>query len=193
MSQALPFVAIGLLLMAVLAVWVLRARARNRALAEPSEGLKDIDVFPLEVVPQRLTDRLFGEEDWIFISAQGSARLRRLFLQQRTELSLAWVRTVRANAKKLIHAHLTATRVSLQLEPLVELKVGADYLLFVMLCQLIALAISLRGPVHLRGLIRYTDGLSERLHELVANVLRAEVASEISNQKSYTVTRSRGG
>ena len=185
MSGALPFFAIGLLLIVVLVVWILRSKADNRSLSESwAEDDRSIAAFYLDALPQKLTDRIFGSEDWDFVSAQGTAGLRRLFLQQRTALALAWIRAVRANAKKLIHTHLTATRTSSRLEPLGELRVGADYLLFVVLCQLIMLAIWLRGPIHLGRLIGYTDALSERLHELIVTVLPAELASENSNRQS---------
>jgi len=186
MSGALPFLAIGLLLlMLVSAVWILRSSAENRSLSESWEhDDKSIAGFHLDALPQKLTDRIFGSQDWDFVSAQGTAGLRRLFLRQRTALALAWIRAVRANANKLIHTHVTATRTSSRLEPLVELRVGADYLLFVVLCQLIMLAIWLRGPIHLGRLIGYTDTLSERLHELIVRVLPAELASENSDRES---------
>jgi len=187
MSGALPFFAIGLLLIVVLVVWILRSRVENRSpLESRQDDDKSIASFHVDALPQRLTDRIFGSEDWDFVSAQETAGLRRLFLQQRTAVALAWIRAVRANATKLIHAHLTATRTSSQLEPLVELRVGADYLLFMMLCQLIALAIWLRGPIHLGRLTRYTDALSERLHELIVRAFPAELSSENNNRESYT-------
>jgi hypothetical protein len=193
MSGALPFLAIGLLLIVVLVVWALRTSAGKRALMESCEDDKSTDAFHAEALPQKLTDRLFGSEDWDFICTHGTAALRHLFLQQRKALALSWLRTVRTNARKLIHSHLTATRTNSRLELLVELRVGIDYLLFVMVCQLIALAIWLRGPIHLGRLIGYTDALSERLHELIARVLPAELASENNNRESHAMDWRGGG
>jgi hypothetical protein len=137
-----------------------------------------------ESFPQRLADRLFGSEDWEFIAKQDSVRLKRLFLQQRTALALSWLRGARANATKLIRVHSAAARKNSRLEPLVELRVIADYLVFQMLCQLIASVIWLRGPVAMGRLVGYAHNLSERFYEVITRVFPAELASENSKREA---------
>lgn len=176
MNGALPFLSVGLLLLILLILSVLRARAADRALMESYEEDQTPAALRSEALLQELTDRLFGSEDWHFVVKQGSARLRRVFLQQRTALALSWLRTVRANARRLVRIHRAGARTSPHLEPHVELIVAVDYLLFEMLCQVIALAISLRGPVAMGRLVGYADGLSARLHEVVTKMLPAELA-----------------
>lgn len=176
MNGALPFLSVGLLLLILLILSVLRARAADRTLVESSEEDKTPAALRREALLQELTDRLFGSEDWHFVDEQGSARLRRLFLQHRTAVALFWLQTVRANVRRLIRIHRAAARTSPRLEPHVELILAVDYLLFEMLCQAIALVISLRGPVAIGRLVGYAGGLSARLHEVITKMRPAELA-----------------
>jgi hypothetical protein len=176
MNGALPFLAVGLLLIVLLTLSVLRARAADHALIESSEDDKTLAALRREALLQELTDRLFGSEDWHFIVKQGSARLRRLFLQQRTALALSWLRAVRANARRLVRIHREAVRTSRRLKPQDELTVAVDYLLFEMLCQVISLVIWLRGPVAMGRLVGYADGISARLYEVITKMLPVELA-----------------
>ncbi len=168
MNGALPFLADGLVLIVLLILLLLRERSTDQARLESSEGDKTLEALRREALLQELTDRLFGSEDWHFIVKQGSAPLRRLFLQQRTALALSWLQTVRANARRLMRIHRAAVRTSPRLEPQVELTVAVDYLLFEVLCQVITLAIWLRGPVAMGRLVGYADDLSARLYEVIA-------------------------
>jgi hypothetical protein len=176
MNGTLPFLAVGLLLIVLLILLLLRERARDQDRFDGSERDTRPEVLHREALPEQLTDRLFGSEDWHFIVKQGSARLRRLFLQQRTELALSWLRSVRADARRLMRTHRARVRTSPRLEPQVELIVAVDYLLFELLCQVIALVIWLRGPVAMGRLVGCAGGLSARLYEVITRILPAELA-----------------
>jgi hypothetical protein len=166
MTGAWPFLALGLLLLILAILLLQRATHPEDDRAEPSnEGETEADLYA-ESFPKRLADRLFGPEDWEFVAKQESARLKRLFIQQRTALALSWLRGVRANATKLTRVHSLAARTNSRLEPLVEVRVVVDYLFVQGLCQILALAIWLRGPVNLSRFIRYADDLSKQLYEV---------------------------
>jgi hypothetical protein len=175
MNGALPFLAVGLVLIVLLILLLLRERARDQDRFDCSEGDTTRAALRREAL-QQLTDRLFGSEDWHFIVKQGSPRLRRLFLQQRTDLALSWLRSVRVDARRLMRIHRARVRTSPRLEPQVELIVAVDYLLFELLCQVIALVIRLRGPVAMGRLVGCADGLSARLYEVITRILPAELA-----------------
>lgn len=166
MTEAWPFLAVGLLLTVLVFFLIRRSIASAHDRAESSKGQGLLGAFPAEFFPRELTARLFGSEDWEFIAKQGSEKFKRLFLQQRTALALNWLRGVRANATRLIRVHSVAARTNSQLEPLVEVRVVVDYLFVQGLCQILALAIWLRGPVNLSRFIRYADDLSKQLYEV---------------------------
>ena len=176
MMGAWPFLVLGLILLILVILLLHRAIPSDRDPAQSSEdGETQVALF-VESFPRQLADRLFGSEDWEFMAKQESRPLKRLFLQQRTALALSWLRGARANATQLMRVHSATARRNSRLEPLVELRVIADYFVFQMLCQVIALVISLRGPVAMGRLVGYAGGLSARLHEVITKMLPAELA-----------------
>lgn len=178
MSGATPFLIAGLLLIVLLIFLFLRASVANNALSESSEDESPVAALLQEPLPPEWGSRLFGSQDYDFIAKQGSARLRRLFLQERTGLALSWLQCVRANAGKLIRAHRLAARSSSELAPMVELRVSVNYLFFDIVCRLAALAIWLRGPADLSLLIGYVDALSGRISEVAIRFSTSDLAAE---------------
>jgi len=177
MTGAWPFLVLGLFLLILVILLLERAVPSNHDPAESSEeGETQVALFA-ESFRQPLADRLFGSEDWEFIAKQESRRAKRLFLQQRTALALCWLRGARTNATQLMRVHSAAARRNSRLEPLVELRVIADYVVFQMLCRFIATVVRLRGPVMMRRLVGYADGLSERIYEVIARMYAAQLAS----------------
>ena len=183
MIGAWPFLAFGLLLLVLVILMLQRAIPSGHDPAESSEEGETQAALYAESFPQPLVHRVFGSEDWDFIAKQDIPGLKRLFLQQRTVLALSWLRAARANATKLIRVHSAAARKNSLLEPLVELRVIADYVGFQMLCHMIALVIRLRGPMTMRRLVAYADALSERLYEVATRVLPARLAYENSKRE----------
>lgn len=159
MSEVVLFTGLGLVLLVLMAVLLYRFKSSGAAQESmPRPGV------PLSVeIPQELVERLFGSDDWNFVRAQGSEQLSRLFLRERRELALSWMRGVRERASGLMNSHRLAARASSDLKPLDELRVAVYYLLFELLCRSLALAVWLRGPVALAGLIERIDYLSGQL------------------------------
>ena len=183
------FLAIGLLLLG-LVVFLSR---RSEALAQDHFG-KDLPAsLHAEIFPQRLAARLFGTEDWKFVAKQESAPLMRLFLQQRTALALALLGGVRANATRLIRVHSAAARTNLDLDPLPELKVVADYLFVQLLCQALAVLIWMRGPVDFLRLVGFADDLSKKLYEQTMRIFPAGLAAEENKPAPYLLGGPREG
>jgi hypothetical protein len=168
-----PYLTTAVLLLVVVAHLFRQRAIEDQNLGPSVEDEQETAVKPNEI-PQQLTLRLFRPEDWDFVSRQGSARLQRLFLQQRTALARAWLRRVRANVRALMRIHRAAARMSSQLRLREELKVACEYLLFQMVCQCIALLIWVRGPVDLSHVIGCAEGLSERISKIVTRLNPAE-------------------
>ncbi|HVH72045.1 MAG TPA: hypothetical protein VNB49_13155 [Candidatus Dormibacteraeota bacterium] len=182
MTGAFLFVATGLLLIILLILSFLQIRAAGHALGEPREGDGRRDAFPREPYQQELGVRVFGSQDYDFIAKQGSSRLTRLFLEQRTSLALSLLRNVRANATRLIRVHSRAARTSSHLDPLIEARVVADYLFIQLFCQGLALLVWLRGPVNLFRWVGYADEMSKRLYGLTVKIIPAGLTTEENNR-----------
>jgi hypothetical protein len=178
MTGVLPFLIVGLLLIVLLIFSRLRARSADHAGLESFENDKSPAILPEGFFPQELAARLFGPEDREFIAKQGCARLMRLFRQQRTELALCWLRGVRANASRLMDIHNRAAGKNSGLQPLVELRIFIEYFAIQAVCQILALAIWVRGPVDLSHMIRYVQDLSNRLYAGIRELFPAELAPQ---------------
>jgi hypothetical protein len=161
MIIAVLFLAIGLLLLALL--MLLRVRTSDRASGELFENGRGVTSPDSRIPHRELTDRLFGPDDWEFVLAQGSDRIKRRFLQERRAVALAWMELVRLRTGELMHRHRILARTSSQLETVVELRLTLDYFSFQIFWQLVAVVIWLHGPLGLSTLIRRVDGFSERL------------------------------
>jgi hypothetical protein len=169
-----PYLATGLLLL-VLFVHLVRKRAiedQNPRLSSDQEEQET--AVESQGIPQQLTVRLFRSEDWDFVTKQGSARLERLFLEQRTALAQAWVRRVRANVDELMRTHRASARANSRIDLRQELGISFEYLLFQMICQCIAFVIWLRGPIELGRLIGHAEELSGRLSKCVVGLTPVE-------------------
>jgi len=87
----LPLLAIGLLLIGLLAVLSRRAESNgDESFSEPSN-----DSSPgsprFEERWKVIVERIFGCEDWDFVLSQGSKELRRLFFCERKQIALCWL------------------------------------------------------------------------------------------------------
>ena len=181
MTAAFPFLIVGLLLVLFLILSLAWTNRPSATQFEPYEDDRLRAIGHTEPLPQGLAARLFGPEDREFIAKQGCVSLKRLFRQQRTELALFWLRSVRANAASLMRIHNGAARRNPGLEPLLELRILGEYFAVQAICQTLALAIWVRGPANLSRMVGYVDNLSNQFHEGIRQLFPAELAAANSN------------
>jgi hypothetical protein len=168
MSVAMLSIILGVLLMLLLIELLLRSKATEH------DSVESIKIaIPGEIAPE-LTERLFGLDDWNFIRTQCSEHLQRMFFRQRRDLALFWMHELRARNIRLMRLHRMAARASSQLEPLAEIRVSVDYLLFLVLWQLFVITIWLRGPMAMHGAVAHIRSLSGRLSDATAKLVTTE-------------------
>ena len=154
MSQWLPYLFLGLLLLAVSGWWVWGAIAHRR---------------PAEVLPPRhrsggvgvssrrdLGERIFGPQDWDFVLRETPSEIQRTFQRERTILALAWLRRTRVRTSQAVYAHVAVARHSEDLQIMMEIKLALSYLLFLILCNSLIGWVWLRGPVRTRKIVGQT-------------------------------------
>jgi hypothetical protein len=178
MSIAVLFLATGLLLIVLLLRLFSRDRTGDRVSIELLDNTEEVGSFYPRLPRRELTHRLFGSDDWVFVLSQKSDRTKRIFLQERKSLALAWMKAVRRSTKELMNHHRMMSRTSSELETFVELEVVANYFLFQILWQFVVLAIWLHGPTGLSGLISRVDASCERFSAAIKELLPAELDAE---------------
>jgi hypothetical protein len=154
MSQWLPYLFLGLLLLAVLAWWVWDA-AVHRSTAEVLTSRHRLGAR--SVGSQRdLSERIFGPQDWDFVLCETPSEIQRMFERERTVLALAWLRRTRIRTSEVMHAHVAVARQSEDLQIMMEIKLALSYLLFLILCNSLIGWVWLHGPVRTRKIVGQT-------------------------------------
>jgi hypothetical protein len=154
MSQWLPYLFLGLLLLAVSAWWVWNAIGHGNT----TELLAPRHRSGSRSVSSRrdLGDRIFGPQDWDFVLRETPSQIQRVFHRERTALALAWLRSMRMRTSQVMHAHVAVARNCEHLQIGIELKLALSYVFFLILCNSLIGWVWLRGPVRTRKIVRQT-------------------------------------
>ncbi len=154
MIQSLPYLFLGLLLLAVLGWWVWDAIIHKST----AELLTPRHLVGLRSAGARrdVGDRIFGSQDWDFVLRETPSEIHRMFQRERTVLALAWLRRTRLRTSQVMHAHVAVARKSEDLQIGMELKLALSYLLFLILCNSLVGWVWLRGPVRTRKIVGQT-------------------------------------
>jgi hypothetical protein len=155
MSQWLPYLFLGLLLLAVSAWWVWDAIV-HRSTAEVLTPRQN-RLSARSVGSQRdLGERIFGLQDWDFVLRETPSEIQRIFQRERTVLALAWLRRTRMQTSQVMRAHVAVARQSEELQIVMEIKLALNYLLFLVLCNSLVGWVWLLGPVRTRNIVGNT-------------------------------------
>ncbi len=173
MSQVLPYFFLGLLLLAVMAWWIWDAFVHRRAaevLAPPQRGPALGNVR----AQRDLGERIFGPQDWDFVSRETSSEIQRTFQRERRVLALAWLRRTRLQVSKVMRAHLVVAQRSEDLQLATEMRLALSYFLFLILCNSLIGWVWLHGPVRTRKVVgqtlQWASQLRRSFEQLMARV-----------------------
>src|SRR5216683_7607834 len=174
MSQLLPYVGIGLLLLAALGLWIRQSfvtRAGRAELLMPRQQRSGVG----RAAPQRdLAERIFGPEDWDFVSRDTPSEIRRMFQRERTFLALAWLRRTRLQVSQVMRAHVAVAQQSDDLRLATEIRLALSYFLFLILCNSLIGWVWFHGPVRTRKIVgqmlQWAAQLRGAFEQLMASV-----------------------
>ena len=168
MMEMLLFVALGISLVAIFLLLLSRSAAQNEPVQKPRDGHSELPTLPTEL----LMERIFGAEDWNFLRNRAPQAAQKQFLKERRELAFFWLALLRGRARTAMNFHLTQARSLHSVEPLLELRIAANYLAFQLSCSLVAGLLWLQGPVATRWVFHWADLLCGNLH-VMTKVRRA--------------------
>ena len=190
MNQLLLFLPIAILFLALLLFWAFRTTRSpvgSSALSEAREALADLE---LELPPRALAERIFATQDWDFVSRQTPVEIQRTFLQERRAVGLSWLRQTRKQAARLMDFHRRAVRRNIDLNPAVEIKLAANYVVFVVVYEMLVGLIWLGGPFYARKMVGYVTGLAERLWSTSGELLAGLDPARLSKIMAVWMKRS---
>lgn len=156
MNLLLPYLGVALLLFVVSILWARQMFLTHKSRIEVIVPRKH--QTPRGNLPSHadLGERIFGLEDWDFVSRNMPGEIQEMFLRERSVLAISWLRRTRRQVSLVMRAHVAAVRqiADFQLAP--ELKLALSYLLFLILCDFLIGWIWLCGPVRTREMIDHT-------------------------------------
>jgi hypothetical protein len=152
MSQLLPYLFLGLLLLAVLGSWVWGAIG-HRGAAEVLAPRQHRSSVGSAAPPRDLGERIFGPKDWDFVSSETPLEIHRMFQRERTVLAIAWLRRTRLQVSQVMRAHVAVARQSEDLQLTTEIRIALSYLLFLILCNSLIGWVWLHSPVRTRKVV----------------------------------------
>ena len=132
--------------------------------------------------PKEYVSRVFSHADWEFIRGLKSRGVERLFQQERKKLALIWVRQTSAVIGRAVREHAGAARQSKNLDFLRETNILAQFLMLILSCQVLSIAIHVAGPVRLSGLADFAQRLSQQVNQLQGSLQ----AGVLSNERRAT-------
>ena len=160
MSHLIAFLLVGVLFIALLLLWALRARKFAGRGDADSEALL---IEGLLRPPQELADRIFDDRDWRFVSSKTGPDVQNTFLRERRSIALSWLRQTRSQARQLMRFHRTAVRHNVELKASLEMKLAANYLAFLILCGILQALIRMRGPFRAQKMAGHALGVANGL------------------------------
>ena len=191
MSQLLPYFGLGMLFLLVLSLWVRQSfvtRAGRAELLMPRQHRSGVG----RAAPHRdLSERIFGPEDWDFVSRDTPSEIQRMFQRERTVLAISWLRGTRKRVSQVMRAHVAVAQQSKDLQLATEIRLALSYFLFLILCNSLIGWVWLYGPVRTRNItgqtLQWAAQLRRAFEQLMARVDPASCGVVGTNFKHGTV------
>jgi len=127
------------------------------------EARQALRTLQFGLLPENLIERIFDPEDLRYVTEASPGEIRDLFLQERTRISLMWVRRVRSEIRNLMHFHLAYSRLHAKLSLLTEIRLALDFALLLMACRALRILLYWRGPYGARAVVGVLTAAAARV------------------------------
>jgi hypothetical protein len=162
----------------LLVQWGEKHHAPDLSIDDYSRACASLDCVFAETAAVK---RIFSNEDLDFILRTGTNEVERFFLKERKMLAIHWLRTIQRRMASLMDLHVRLASYAYEGDRGLQLKLGADYLCFILVSHLLLILLWLRGPFETVEIVRYTLRVSESLSSVFA--LRLEqTGRDLKNQ-----------
>jgi hypothetical protein len=148
------------------------------------EARQTLDSLQFGLLPGDLVHRIFATDDLEYVRQAAPPRIQALFLAERKDLSLAWVRRVRKAIVELIRFHRGHARLYSQLSLSTEVLLAVNFARLLMVCRLLEIALYLRGPYAAPGMVRTVATAAGRVCTISEKSLVFLNTSEINRLKN---------
>jgi len=171
MIQLVSVSVIVFTLLVVVGMLVRDAFGRSRRSTGGEAKALDTPILQAELPSRALMDRIFAEDDLIFVKAERVRQIRKEFLRERRRLALFWLGQAKREALRILRFHLRAVRADLALHPAVEFKLIFHTLLFFAIYGLLWRSVICYGAFWARAFMRNVVTLAGSLSGLGGSIL----------------------
>jgi hypothetical protein len=131
---------------------------------------------PAPPCPESFVSRVFSRGDWEFVRGLDAHGIERLFRRERKKVALVWVSQTSMMIRKVMREHAEAARQSTNLEFTTELNILAQFMMLMIVCGMLSVAIAAAGPLFLGGLAHFAQRLSQRVAKVQESLQAAAPA-----------------
>ncbi|MGA8034775.1 MAG: hypothetical protein WA823_06500 [Candidatus Acidiferrales bacterium] len=122
-----------------------------------------LDRLQRDLLPREFVSRLYDRRDLDFVMACTPREVQKRFLAERKRLAIAWVGRVREEIVELRRLHVGQSRLYANIGMRSEVALAFDFASFLIACRILELALRIRGPYGVPGIVRWTMGAADRL------------------------------
>ena len=166
MIQLVLFLVLAVLLLLALFFFArppAQSEAGATALIDASRALNSLQ---MELLPPEMVTRIFAREDLDYINSSASEEIRRIFLAEREQIALSWVRYLRRNILSLRRFHLGSARLYAGLNFRSEVMLAVDFAYLLFACRVLEIALWMRGPYGATRIVRATTAGAARVCQI---------------------------
>lgn len=176
MTEALVFIILGMVFLAIFLATLLLSEQPERSLATDNRQEKEtpaiLTSLNLDIPSRHLADRIFAQDDLDFVLREPPS-LSRLFLQERRKIALAWLNDTRDCVRRIFQFYRIAVRSNAALEFRTELSIAQNYFLFLCVISCLLVLINLLGTFRVRGIVVRMFVLTDQISTGVERTLTA--------------------
>lgn len=172
MIQLIVSLLVGVALVASLYFFARRAKPSAEGSAQQlREARQTLDSLQFGLLPKDLVERIFAREDLEYVLSVAPPDVQSVFLRDRKDIALAWVRRVRGAVLDLMRFHRGHARLHARLSFSTESRLALNFAGLLTACRLLQIALYLRGPYAAPGMVRTAVAAAGRVCSISENSL----------------------
>ena len=163
MIELIGFLGVSAVLLVALYFFV-RADVRSEGSAQTMVDARlALTALQQDLLPPRFVERIFAKDDLVYLESHASPRVRQLFLNQRKQLALSWVKQVRGQVLSLRRFHLGSARFHPRLSFMTEGALAARFVFLLVECRALQAVLYLRGAYAAPALVAMASETAAKL------------------------------
>ena len=166
------FLAAGFCLLLLGLYLFLLSVASTENSARPAQAEETLQTLSFEFPSRLLGERICSKQDLDFVATEAHD-LQQKFLRERKAVMFLWLREVRDTVKQVMGFYRAAIRTSASVQPVVEIRLAANYAAFLLFWEIARGLVWIQNPVVAQRIILRVFGIADQLSLATGGLLTA--------------------